>query len=43
MKKNVGISGNQMVIDTCNSEKMVKNTLTTYEQLIKEKSKSGMI
>jgi len=39
----LGISGNQMVIDTCNSEKMVKNTLTTYEQLIKEKSKSGMI
>ena len=39
----LGISGNQMVIETCNSEKMVKNTLTTYEQLIKEKSKSGMI
>jgi len=39
----LGISGNQMVIDTCNSEKMVKNTLTTYEQLLKEKSKSGMI
>ena len=39
----LGISGNQMVIDTCNSEKMVKNTLATYEQLLKEKSKSGMI
>ena len=39
----LGISGNQLVIDTCNSEKMVKNTLATYEQLLKEKSKSGMI
>ncbi len=39
----LGISGNQMVLETCNSEKMVKNTLTTYEQLIKEKSKSGII
>ena len=39
----LGISGNQMVLETCNSEKMVKNTLTTYEQLIKEKSKSGIM
>ena len=39
----LGISGHQMVLETCNSEKMVKNTLTTYEQLIKEKSKSRIM
>ena len=35
----LGISGHQMVLETCNSENMVKDMLTMYEQLIKEKSK----
>ena len=39
----LGISGHQMVLETCNSEKMVKNILTMYGQLIKEKSKSGIM
>ena len=39
----LGISGYQTVLKTCNSENMVKNILTMYEQLIKEKSKSGII
>ncbi|SVB61586.1 uncharacterized protein METZ01_LOCUS214440 [marine metagenome] len=39
----LGISGYQTVLKTCNSENMVKNILTIYEQLIKEKSKSGMM
>jgi len=39
----LGISGYQTVLKTCNSENMVKNILTIYEQLIKEKSKSGIM
>ena len=39
----LGISGYQTVLKTCNSENMVKNILTMYEQLIKEKSKSGIM
>ena len=39
----LGTSGHQMVLETCNSAKMVKNILTMYEQLIKEKSKSGLV
>ena len=33
----LGISGYQTILKTCNSENMVKNILTMYEQLIKEK------
>ena len=33
----LGISGYQTILKTCNSENMVKNILTIYEQLIKEK------
>ena len=39
----LGISGYQTVLKTCNSKNMVKNILTMYEQLIKEKSKSGIM
>ena len=39
----LGISGYQTVLKTCNSENMVKNILTIYEQLIKEKSKLGIM
>ena len=39
----LGISGYQTVLKTCNSKNMVKNILTVYEQLIKEKSKSGIM
>ena len=39
----LGISSHQTVLETCNSENMVKNVLTMYDQLIKEKSKSGII
>ncbi len=32
----LGNSGHKLVVETCNSEQMAKNTLNMYEQLIKE-------
>ena len=32
----LGVSGYNMILETCNAEQMVKNTLNMYEQLIKE-------
>ena len=32
----LGVSGHNMVLETCNAKQMVKNTLNMYEQLIKE-------
>ena len=32
----LGNSGHKLVLETCNSEQMAKNTLSMYEQLIKE-------
>jgi len=34
----LGNSGHKLVLETCNSEQMAKNTLNMYEQLIKEYS-----
>ena len=32
----LGMAGHNMILETCNAEQMVKNTLNMYEQLIKE-------